>query len=905
MVMAEKPQNLQDIKELFMDDSMLSKVYDPSHIERKWYDLWLSQKLFSANEADTGKEYSIVIPPPNVTGSLHMGHALNNTLQDILIRYHRMDGYNTLWMPGMDHAGIATQNVVERQLAREGLHRDNLGRDKFIERVWEWKHQSGGTIVNQLKRLGCSCDWDRERFTMDKGLSRAVREVFVRLYEEGLIYKGDYIVNWCPRCHTALSDLEVEHEDSAGSLWFIKYPLDRSDKHITVATTRPETMLGDTAVAVNPSDPRYAELVGRYAVLPLVGRKLIIIGDPIVDQHFGTGALKVTPSHDLTDFELARRHDLEHVTVMDFHGKINGNGIHFVGMDRYECRKAIERELEEKGFLEKVEPYAVGLGKCYRCKEVVEPLISKQWFVKIGPLAQEALKAVQEGRTRIVPEHWTKTYYEWMTNIRDWCVSRQIWWGHRIPAWTCEKCGQVIVSRQEPKECPSCKGLKLAQETDVLDTWFSSALWPFSTMGWPDQTSLLKTFYPTSCLVTGFDILFFWVARMMMMGLKFMSDVPFRDVYIHALVRDENGKKMSKSLGNVIDPLVVMDKHGADAFRFTLAALAAQGRDIRLSESRIEGYRNFMNKLWNAARFALPYLADTSPNAFSALPDHLDLVDQWIVSRLQRTIAEVRNGIETYCFNDAAQSLYQFTWHEFCDWYIEYAKMPLAKSGSEEALRAKTVLGYVLDHILHLLHPFIPFITEEIASKLRGGVTSITCGPFPVADASLVNEKAEGTVSLLMELITAVRNIRAEMNISPGRLLKAVALCPSDKEVEVLNKSREMVEALARLESFTVAREPAEIQIGRLRATAVVKNVHITVPLAGVVDPRAEIKRLEKEIAKHQKDFDVVLAKLSNANFLGKASPDAIAKQKAREAELSTKLAGLKAGLERMKSMEL
>ncbi len=888
-----------------MDDGMLPKVYDPSHIEKEWYDFWLSQKFFSANEAKTGKEYSIVIPPPNVTGSLHMGHALNNTLQDILIRYHRMDGYNTLWMPGTDHAGIATQNVVERQLAQEGLHREDLGRDKFIERVWEWKHQSGGTIVNQLKRLGCSCDWDRERFTMDEGLSRAVREVFVRLYEEGLIYKGDYIVNWCPRCHTALSDLEVEHEDSAGSLWYIKYPLEGSDKYITVATTRPETMLGDTAVAVNPSDPRYCDLVGKYVVLPLVGRKLIVIGDPIVDENFGTGALKVTPSHDLTDFELARRHSLEHVTIMDYQGKINENGIHFVGMDRYECRKAIVKELDEKGFLEKVEPYSVGLGRCYRCKDVVEPLISKQWFVKVGPLAEEALKAVQEGRTRIVPEHWTKTYFEWMNNIRDWCVSRQIWWGHRIPAWTCESCGKVIVAREEPKECPGCKGSKLVQETDVLDTWFSSALWPFSTMGWPDQTPLLRTFYPTSCLVTGFDILFFWVARMIMMGLKFMNDVPFRDVYIHALVRDENGKKMSKSLGNVIDPLVVMDKYGADAFRFTLAALAAQGRDIRLSESRIEGYRNFMNKLWNAARFALPHLSDISPKDFSQAPEQLDLIEKWIVSRLHRTIGDVRKGIETYCFNDAAQALYQFTWHEFCDWYIEYSKIPLAEVGSEGARRAKRVLGYVLDCILRLLHPFIPFITDEIASKLHGELTSITRGPFPEPDFSLVNAEVEETVQLLMGFISAIRNIRAEMNISPGRPLKAVAMCSSDDEADLLETSRVIIETLAKLESLTLVRDGKEPVVGRLRATAVVKNINILVPLVGVVHPEAEIKRLEKEIAKCQKDFDAVLAKLTNPNFLDKASPEAIAKQKSRELELSTKLTGLRAGLERMKSLEV
>ncbi|MGO8820822.1 MAG: valine--tRNA ligase, partial [Desulfomonilaceae bacterium] len=554
-----------------MTQDLLPKTFSPSETESKWYDFWINNGYFNASANKTGLEYSIVIPPPNVTGSLHMGHALNNTLQDILVRYHRMNGYNTLWMPGMDHAGIATQNVVERQLAAEGLTRDDLGRGKFVERVWEWKEHSGGVIINQLKRLGCSCDWDRERFTMDKGLSKAVREVFVRLYEEGLIYKGDYIVNWCPRCHTALSDLEVEHQETQGWLWHIRYRIENSDDYLVVATTRPETMLGDTAVAVNPTDPRYTAHIGKFVILPLVGRRLKIIADPIVAMDFGTGALKVTPSHDLTDFELSIRHDLERVTIMDANARINERGMHFFGLDRYECRKRIVAELEEKGFLEKVTPYAVGLGKCYRCKDVVEPLISKQWFVRVAPLAKEALEAVQDGRTRIIPDHWVKTYYEWMNNIRDWCISRQIWWGHRIPAWTCGDCGNVVVAENTPANCPECGGVKLDQETDVLDTWFSSALWPFSTMGWPDESKLLKTFYPTSCLVTGFDILFFWVARMMMMGLKFMGEVPFRDVYIHALVRDEHGKKMSKSLGNVIDPLMVMDKYGTDAFRFTLA----------------------------------------------------------------------------------------------------------------------------------------------------------------------------------------------------------------------------------------------------------------------------------------------------------------------------------------------
>ena len=739
-----------------MDQDLLPKAYDPAGIEKHWYSFWEKEKLFHADENKTGKEYSIVIPPPNVTGSLHMGHALNNTLQDILVRYYRMIGYNTLWMPGTDHAGIATQNVVEKQLAQEGLKREDLGREKFIERVWTWKAHSGGVIINQLKRLGCSCDWDRERFTMDPGLSRAVREVFVQLYEDGLIYRGDYIVNWCPRCHTALSDLEVEHEEAAGNLWHIRYPVEGSDEALIVATTRPETMLGDTAVAVNPNDERYSHLVGKFAILPLVGRRLKIIADPIVAMDFGTGALKVTPSHDLTDFELSMRHDLERVTIMDNYGRINENGIHFAGMDRYECREAIVKELDEKGYLVEIQPYPLGLGRCYRCKEVVEPLISKQWFVKVAPLAEEASKAVQNGNTKIIPDHWTKTYYEWMNNIRDWCISRQIWWGHRIPAWTCEDCGQVIVAREEPTQCPSCKGSKLSQETDVLDTWFSSALWPFSTMGWPDKTPLLKAFYPTSCLVTGFDILFFWVARMMMMGLRFMKDVPFREVYIHALVRDEQGKKMSKSLGNVIDPLEVMGKFGTDTFRFTLAALAAQGRDIRLSESRIEGYRNFMNKIWNAARFALPYLEGLDDKTIPKSSELPNLPDRWILSRLNRVSGEVQEAIETYRFNDAAQALYHFTWHEFCDWYIEQAKIPLTGNNADETRETALVLRHVLDAIMRLLHPFIPFITEEIASKIPMNDKTVMRGPFPVFDPARIDSEAEQAMDLLMGLVGSV-----------------------------------------------------------------------------------------------------------------------------------------------------
>ncbi len=887
-----------------MDEGMLPKAYDPAGIEKRWYSFWEKEKLFHADEIKTGKEYSIVIPPPNVTGSLHMGHALNNTLQDILIRYYRMNGYNTLWMPGTDHAGIATQNVVEKQLAEEGLKREDLGREKFVERIWSWKEHSGGVIINQLKRLGCSCDWDRERFTMDPGLSRAVREVFVQLYEDGLIYRGDYIVNWCPRCHTALSDLEVEHEEAAGNLWYIRYPVEDSDEALIVATTRPETMLGDTAVAVNPDDKRYSHLVGKFAILPLVGRKLKIIADPVVAMDFGTGALKVTPSHDLTDFELSLRHGLERVTIMDYYGFINENGLHFKGMDRYQCRDAIVEELKEKGYLVKIEPYPLGLGRCYRCKEVVEPLISKQWFVKVGPLAEAALKAVINGNTRIVPDHWTKTYCEWMNNIRDWCISRQIWWGHRIPAWTCESCGEMIVARGDPSQCPSCNGSKLTQETDVLDTWFSSALWPFSTMGWPDKTTLSETFYPTSCLVTGFDILFFWVARMMMMGLRFMNDVPFREVYIHALVRDEQGKKMSKSLGNVIDPLVVMENFGTDAFRFTLAALAAQGRDIRLSESRIEGYRNFMNKIWNAARFALPYLQTLGEGDIAEPLQPEALSERWILSRLNRVILEVREAIETYRFNDAAQALYHFTWHEFCDWYIEQAKIPLAGETSAEARSAAPVLRHLLDSIMRLLHPFIPFITEEIASKVPASGRTVMRGPFPAYDQSRIDPEAEQDMELLMGVITSVRNIRAEMNVAPSKRLAVTVFPSSSKESDLLEGNRTMICSLARISTMDMADAGTKQEPPLNCATAVVGDMRIFVPLEGIVDPDAEIERLEKELAKVQKEFEAVQRKLGNENFLAKANPEAVRKQKDRQAELSAKLSGLGDGLSKMRALK-
>ncbi|MDP3016627.1 MAG: valine--tRNA ligase, partial [Deltaproteobacteria bacterium] len=698
-----------------MASKILDKSYDPHQVEEKWYRFWMEQQYFRADESSNSQAYSIVIPPPNVTGVLHIGHALNNTLQDILIRFKRMEGCSVLWMPGTDHAGIATQNVVERQLMEEGLDRHALGRDKFIERVWKWKEQSGGTIINQLKKLGASCDWSRERFTMDEGLSEAVREVFIHLYQEGLIYRGHYIINWCPRCQTALSDLEVEHHEISGKLYHLRYPFREGNHFVVVATTRPETVLGDTAVAVHPEDERYQGDIGRKVILPVLGREIPVIGDPYVDMEFGTGCLKITPAHDFNDFEIGLKHGLEQVKVIDEEGRMNEHAGPYQGLDRFVCRERIVEDFKQEGVLIKTEDYHHKVGHCYRCKTIVEPNLSLQWFVRTKPLAQPAIEAVRTGRTRIVPELWEKTYYEWMENIKDWCISRQIWWGHRIPAWYCEACGEVIVAKEEPRSCSKCGSNQLKQETDVLDTWFSSALWPFSTMGWPEETAELKVFYPTSVLVTGFDILFFWVARMMMMGLKFMGDVPFRDVYIHGLVRDEKGEKYSKTRGNVVDPLDLIDRFGADALRFTLAALTMPGSDLKLSESRTEGYRHFANKIWNASRFALMNLEALSPDAMAQThsPEEFSLPDRWIRGRLNETIRSVRKALEEYKFNEACHILYQFIWHEFCDWYLEMTKLYLYREGDQKRqdLTRQTLLE-VLDAILRLLHPFMPFITE-------------------------------------------------------------------------------------------------------------------------------------------------------------------------------------------------
>ncbi len=882
----------------------LAKGYEPHDFEQKWYQRWEQNGYFHADENSDKPAYSIVIPPPNVTGVLHMGHALNNTLQDILARWKRMCGYEVLWMPGTDHAGIATQNVVEKQLSDEGQDRHDIGRAAFVERVWQWREESGGKIINQLKRLGASCDWERERFTMDEGLSTAVREVFVSLYEDGLIYRDNRLINWCPRCHTALSDLEVEHEEQKGSLWHLRYPVKGTDTVLVVATTRPETMLGDTAVAVHPEDERYADLVGKMVELPLTGREIPIIADEYVDLEFGSGAVKITPAHDFNDFEMGKRHNLENINILDQSGNINENGGVYQGLERYAARAKIVADLAAQGLLEKTEEHPNAVGECYRCKTVIEPYMSLQWYVDVKPLAQEAIKAVENGTTRIVPAHWEKTYYEWMYNIQDWCISRQIWWGHRIPAWYCEECGEITVSRADASECSKCNSTKLRQETDVLDTWFSSALWPFSTMGWPEKNAALQKFYPTSCLVTGFDILFFWVARMMMMGLKFMGAAPFKDVYIHALVRDAQGQKMSKSKGNVIDPLTVIEEFGTDAFRLTLAAFAAQGRDIKLSTERIGGYRNFCNKLWNASRFALMNLEDFTPKDRSNWEGlNLSLADRWILTRLEAVEHEANTALEEYRFNEAANTLYAFTWHEFCDWYIELIKGALYGDDANARYGAQTVLYTVLERLLRLLHPITPFITEEIWQNIPGKrpVPSIMLSTYPQGAGLLHDSDAVAAMEQVMDVIRAIRNIRGEMDVAPGKKITALLECKNQTICDLMHAATPYIKALARVEDLTCAvklEQPAQV------AKQVAGEVEILLPLAGLIDVAEEEKRLNKEIAKVQKDVDMFSKKLSNEKFVANAPAQVLEKDRGKLVAAQEKLQVLQASLAKIVALK-
>ena len=868
----------------------LDKKYEPGEVEKRWGRFWEEKNFFHADETRESPAFSIVIPPPNITGRLHIGHAFNNTLQDILTRWKRMQGCNALWQPGTDHAGIATQNVVEKQLHEEGTDRQGLGREAFVKRVWKWRNESGGTITNQLKKLGCSLDWERDRFTMDEGLSKAVREVFVSLYEEGLIYKGDYIINWCPRCHTALSDLEVEHQDIQGYLYHLKYSIKGSEDFLVIATTRPETMLGDTAVAVNPNDERYQKYKGKKLILPVLNREVPLIEDDYVDTSFGTGALKVTPAHDPNDFELGRKHQLETINIMNPDGTMNSLASPtYEGLDRFECRKKLISNLKDSGVLIKIEDLNHSVGHCYRCRTVVEPYLSKQWFVKVKPLAEPAMKAVRDGSIKIVPKFWENTYFEWMENIRDWCISRQIWWGHQIPAWNCKACDEVVVARETPNSCSACSSTDLIQETDVLDTWFSSALWPFSTLGWPEKTDSLKRFYPTSVLCTGFDILFFWVARMIMMGLKFMGDVPFRDVYIHALIRDAEGQKMSKTKGNVIDPLEVMEQYGTDALRFTLAAFAAQGRDIKLAEDRIEGYRNFCNKLWNASRFVFMNLEDYKGSCALDERSKFSSADLWILSRLNRATKEVNEALEAFRFNDAALTVYKFIWNEYCDWYIELTKSKLADPGWER-VAAQNMLIHVLDSALKLLHPFMPFITEEIWQKLPQNEDSIMVSAFPEYREAETNEAIEKEMAVIMEVITGIRNIRGEMNLNPGLKLNVLVKTQNSAIQQTLQDHGEYIRELARVEQLETG---PNIEKPKVSASSVLGEMDLIIPLEGKMDFQEELKRVEKELKKIEKDLIFLDKKLSNPDFVKKAPVDIIEKDEQRKKSLSLKQAKL------------
>ncbi|HHY39165.1 MAG TPA: valine--tRNA ligase [Clostridia bacterium] len=878
--------------------------YDPGSVEQKWYQVWLELDAFRARPGKGKTPFSIVIPPPNVTGSLHMGHALDNTIQDILVRWRRMEGYETLWLPGTDHAGIATQHVVEAELRKEGLSRYDLGREKFVERVWVWKEKYGNTIVNQLQRLGASCDWSRLRFTMDEGCSRAVREVFYRLFKKGLIYRGEYITNWCPVCHTALSDIEVEHEDESSHLWYVKYRLVDADGYITVATTRPETILGDTGITVHPSDERYRNVVGRHAIVPMVGTVIPIVVDEAVDPDFGTGAVKVTPAHDPVDFEIAKRNGLPPRKVIGADGKMTPAAGSYAGMDRYECRKALVRDLEQAGLLVRVEDHSHAVGHCYRCNTIVEPLLSKQWFVKMKPLTEPAMRVVEEGRIRFVPERFTKIYLNWLSNIKDWCISRQLWWGHRIPVWYCSDCGEMIVSKDDPDTCPKCGSRSLEQDPDVLDTWFSSALWPFSTMGWPKRTRDLDFFYPTSVLVTAYDIIFFWVARMIFMALEFTGQEPFREVFIHGLVRDSEGRKMSKSLGNGIDPLEVIEKYGADTLRFTLVTGNTPGSDMRFYWERVEASRNFANKIWNASRFTLMNLKDFKPSSeevkaelgpwiFRDETRGKDQAERWILSRFTAVAREVTGYLEQYELGESARTLYNFIWDELCDWYIELAKERLYHGDAAERRKTQTVLWKVFEGTLRLLHPFMPYLTEEIWQSLPHSGKTIVRAPWPAPSPELLDPEAEAKMRLFMDVVRAIRNLRAEVNIPPTQETRVVVLALSDRAQRWLDEVSSDVSRLARALPLEIKRSGA-LAKPRQALVSVVADAEVYLPLEGAVDLAREIERAERGIAEEERELRRVIGRLQDEGFLKKAPQEVVEKQKARVLEIEQKLERLK-----------
>lgn len=873
------------------EEHNIPKVYDPASVEKKWYEFWEKNRYFHAEPEPGKKPFSIVIPPPNITGKLHMGHALDNTLQDILIRWHRMMGDNTLWMPGYDHAGLATQIKVEEVLKKEeGKTRFDLGREEFVKRVWAWKEEYGDRIINQLKCLGISCDWERKRFTMDEGCSRAVRETFVSLFEKGLIYKGTRITNWCVNCHTALSDIEVEHEDTPGHLWYVRYPVvGEEDTYLTIATTRPETIPGDTAVAVNPEDERYAKLIGKTLRLPILNREIPVIADSYVDTKFGTGAVKITPSHDPNDYEMGLRHNLPEIVVIGKDGIMTEEAGPFAGLERYECRKQIVARLKEEGYLVKIEEHSHAVGHCQRCHNIVEPLVSTQWFVKMQPLVKAAVDCVTDGRTQFVPERFTKNYTGWMENIHDWCISRQIWWGHRIPVWYCDDCGEMSASRTDLEKCPKCGSTHIHQDEDALDTWFSSALWPFSTMGWPDNTELLKQFYPTSVLVTGYDIIFFWVARMLIMGMEFMKEIPFEKVFIHGLVRDSQGRKMSKSLGNGIDPLEVIEKYGADTLRFMLITGNTPGNDMRFYWERVEGTRNFANKIWNASRFALMNMEGYDKDAELA---PYTLADKWILSRLQDTVKDVTGLLERFELGEAGRAIYDFIWSEVCDWYIEIAKPRLYnKEAAAERATAQHVLATVLVSAMKLLHPYMPFITEEIYQCLPHEAESIMISKWPVADENLIDPEAERGMNAIMDSIKAIRNMRAEVNANPGKKIPAIMLVSEDLR-EVVAHNDSYIKLLGGIDNLEL--RPLNGEKPENAMAAVVTGIEVYLPLAGLIDVEKETQRLSKELAAMEKDLQRAGGKLNNAGFLAKAPEDVIAKERAKYEELSGKIEAVK-----------
>lgn len=864
--------------------SELPKTYDPKAVEDKLYSFWNDSGFFHAEVNPKKKPYTIVIPPPNVTGQLHMGHAFDETLQDVLIRTKRMQGYEALWMPGTDHAGIATQIKVEENLRKEeGKTRYDLGREEFLKRVWDWKHKFGNRIISQLKKLGSSCDWERERFTMDEGCSKAVREVFVNLYNKGLIYKGHRIINWCPHCATALSDAEVEYETQPGKLWHIRYPLADGSGELVVATTRPETFMGDTGVAVNPNDERYKHLIGKTCILPIMNREIPIFGDEYVDMEFGTGCVKVTPCHDPNDFEMGQRHNLEQILVFNEDATVNANGGKYEGMDRYECRKAVVKDLEEGGYLVKIEDHEHNVGTCYRCGTTVEPMTSAQWFVKMAPLAKPAMDVVNEGKTKFVPDRFSKTYLRWMENVHDWCISRQLWWGHRIPAFYCDDCGEMTVSKTDVHTCPKCGGTHIHQEEDVLDTWFSSALWPFSTLGWPDKTKELEYFYPTSTLVTGYDIIFFWVARMIFSGVEHMGETPFKTVYIHGLVRDAQGRKMSKSLGNGIDPLEVIDQYGADALRFTLATGNSPGNDMRFSDERVQASRNFCNKIWNASRFIQMNLTIDKDKAVE-LPAELALEDKWIISKFNTLVADVTRNIDQYELGLAASKLNDFIWENFCDWYIEIAKTRL-QTGDENVQK---VLCYVLSGAMQLLHPFMPFITETIWQALPHEGPSVMVSKWPEYDEKLNFSVEEAQMESLMDAVRAIRNRRAEMNVPPSK--KAKVLILTEKK-DTFSAGAGFFPKLAYTSEIElIDAVPAD---AAKMASVVTGDAQLYMPMGDLIDFEAERARLGKEKKKVEDDIAFVMKKLNNPKFVDKAPENVVAAEREKADKLREHLAKL------------